>query len=286
MVLRGRSVDASAATGYRCRLLVAVVAFALAGTAAAETWRGLTVAPEHRCSPYDKAGDYPYPQSVEREIVRELDAVYGPYTGTCFSSTRQTDIEHIVAASEAHDSGLCAADRASRKRFAQDLRNLTLASPQVNRHQKSGKDATEWVPDRNRCWFAGRVLEVKLVYGLTVDRREAAALERVLRGCASTAMEPVVCRSRPASSGGTRRDAGAGDDVLSRYDDNRNGRITCKEARRHGIRAGAPVALVALAPAEAGDQKERSTSRNSVCGRWDTWCMTLARLTTSWTTRR
>ena len=26
-----------------------------------------------------------------------------------------------------------------------------------------------------------------------------------------------------------------GDDVLSRYDDNRNGRITCKEARRHGL---------------------------------------------------
>ena len=29
-----------------------------------------------------------------------------------------------------------------------------------------------------------------------------------------------------------------GDDVLARYDDNGNGRITCKEARQHGI---APV---------------------------------------------
>ena len=76
-----------------------------------------------------------------------------------------------MAASEAHDSGLCAADRATRTRFAQDLRNLTLASPNVNRHQKSGKDAGEWFPDRNRCWFAGRVLEVKQTYGLTVDRR-------------------------------------------------------------------------------------------------------------------
>ena len=60
------------------------------GSALAETWRGLTVAPEHRCSPYDRKRDYPYPQSVEREIVRELGAVYGPYTGTCFVSTRQT----------------------------------------------------------------------------------------------------------------------------------------------------------------------------------------------------
>ena len=217
--------------------MVAVVAFAFAGIASAETWRGLTVAPEHRCSPYEKKADYPYPQSVERDIVRGLGAVYGPYTGRCFASTRQSDIEHIVAASEAHDSGLCAADRATRQRFAQDLRNLTLASPKVNRHQKSGKDAAEWIPDRNRCWFAGRVLEVKLAYGLTVDRREAAALERILRGCANTAMVPMVCRTAPTAQGDTGRGTG-GDGVLARYDDNRNGRITCKEARRHGI---APV---------------------------------------------
>ena len=42
-----------------------------------------------------------------------------------------------------------------------DPRNLTLASPQVNCHQKSGKDAADWVPARNRCWFAARVVEVK-----------------------------------------------------------------------------------------------------------------------------
>ena len=62
--------------------LVAVVALGLAAGVSAETWRGLTVAPEHRCSAYNKKRDYPYPQSVERDIVRELGAVYGPYTGT------------------------------------------------------------------------------------------------------------------------------------------------------------------------------------------------------------
>ena len=46
---------------------------------------------------------------------------------------------------EAHDSGLCAASAATRVRFANDLLNLTLASPQVNR-QKSGKDAGVWMP--------------------------------------------------------------------------------------------------------------------------------------------
>ena len=164
--------------------------------------------------------------------------MYGPYTGTCFASRSATDIEHIVAASEAHDSGLCAADRETRARFARDLRNLTLASPQVNRHQKSGKDASEWVPDRNRCWFAGRVLEVRWAYGLTVDRREAAALESILSSCESTALEPVVCTVPSSSGAGATASPAGGEDALARYDDNGNGRITCAEARRHGI---APV---------------------------------------------
>ena len=152
--------------------LVLVASLTLPGPALSETWRGLTVAPEHRCSPYERKKDYLYPQSVEQDIVRALGAVYGPYTGTCFGSTRESDIEHIVATSEAHDSGFCAADRATRKRFATDLRNLTLASAQVNRFEKSGKDAADWIPDQNRCWFAGRVLEVKRAYGLTVDPRK------------------------------------------------------------------------------------------------------------------
>ena len=190
-----RSRDASLVTSL---LLLAV--FFVAVGAAAETWRGLVVAPENRCSPYDKKRDYPYPQSIEREIVRRLGAVCGPYTGTCFASTRQTDIEHIVAASEAHDSGLCARDRATRARFASDRRNLTLAAPHVNRHQKSGKDAAEWLPERNRCWFAARVVEVRRAYDLTIDRREAAVLEQVLSQCESVAMEPLVCHTKQGAS--------------------------------------------------------------------------------------
>ena len=109
---------------------------------------------------------------------------------------------------------------------------------QVNRYEKSGKDASEWVPDRNRCWFAGKIVEVRLAYGLTIDRREADALERILSGCESMALEPVVC-SVPSSPGAGAASAPAGgDDALALYDDNGNGMITCAEARQHGI---APV---------------------------------------------
>ena len=169
--------------------------------------------------------------------MRELGAVYGPYTGRCFASTRETDIEHVVAASEAHDSGLCAADSATKARFSRDLRNLTLAAPAVNWYQKSGKDAAEWVPDRNRCWFAARVVEVRRAYALTVDCREATALERSLAGCESTAPEPIVCPA-PSGSAAVASPPAGGDDALALYDDNGNGTITCAEARRHRI---APV---------------------------------------------
>ena len=220
-------------------ILTVFATLASSGTAQTESWRGLTIAPEHRCSPYDRKRDYRYSQSVEQEIVRRLGQIYGPYTGTCFASTSETDIEHIVAMSEAHDSGLCARDRETRAQFAKDIRNMTLASPGLNRHRKSGKDAGEWLPERNRCWFAARIVEVRRAYGLTIDRREAGALERILGGCESEEMEPLVCHR--TSEPPVKREAGSGSqsgNALALYDDNGNGRITCKEARRHGI---APV---------------------------------------------
>ncbi len=150
-------------------------------------WRGLVVAAEDRCSPY-RADDYPYSPSVEDALVAQLGGVFSPYTCEVFDSTAQTDIEHIVARSEAHDSGLCAADSAARRRFSEDVDNLTLAAPALNRHAKSGNDAAEWLPDENACWFAQTVVDVRRKYGLTVDAREAEALDRVLSGCSTAAI--------------------------------------------------------------------------------------------------
>ena len=110
---------------------------------------------------YHPLEDYQYSPSVEPRIVAAQGGIYGPYTGTWFACTKQTDIEHIVARSEAHDNGLCAASAATRKKFASDLLNLTLASPSVNRHQKSDKDIAEWLPDLNQCWYVDRTLQVR-----------------------------------------------------------------------------------------------------------------------------
>ena len=217
-------------------LAVLVILAGLHRPVQAEEWHGLRIAPEHRCAPYDRR-DYPYPQSVEARIVANMGGrVYGPYTGRIFASTHQTDIEHIVATSEAHDSGLCAAGPDVRRAFARDLLNLTLAAPEVNRcgrGGKCGKDAADWLPEHNRCWFAARVVEVRHKYALTIDRREAGALDQVLASCDSIALVFHEGAAAPRSPAGPPAEG-----ALQRWDDNGNGRITCKEARRHGI---APV---------------------------------------------
>ena len=186
--------------------LAAMLALGLVAAVSAETWRGLAVAPEHRCGPYDKKRDYPYPQSAERDIVRELGAVYGPYTGTCFVSTRETDIEHIVAASEAHDSGLCARDAATRAQFrarpSQPHARLTPGEPA--REERQGRRRSGSRPGTAAGSLHG-CLRSAARTGLTIDRREAAALDRIFRWlrehrARAGGMRAAVCLSdRPRS---------------------------------------------------------------------------------------
>ena len=150
------------------------------------SWRGLKIEKENRCSHYNRSKDYAYPQTIENKIVESLkNRIYCPYSGQFFKSIRETDIEHIVSLSEAHDSGLCSADGKTKNSFASDIRNLTLASPTLNRDEKSGHDASGWIPEKNKCWFAQKVIEVKKAYDLTVDSEELVALEKIISKCSS-----------------------------------------------------------------------------------------------------
>ena len=42
----------------------------------------------------------------------------------------------------------------------------------MNRSQKGARDAAEWMPTHHGAWFAERVIQVKLEYGLSVDPAE------------------------------------------------------------------------------------------------------------------
>ena len=154
----------------------------------AATWRGLQVCEEQPREGYDRAAFGSAYSSLEDDIIDMLPPtmraggqVYTPYSCLAFDiradGTASTDIEHIVALAEAHDSGI-AVDQ--RRDIAADLDNLTIADPQVNRTEKSDRDAGEWTPARHGAWFAERVIAVKLEYGLSVDATERDALEALL----------------------------------------------------------------------------------------------------------
>lgn len=156
----------------------------------AETWRGLHVCEEQSRDGYDRDAFGSAYSSLEDEIIDMLPPsmkaggqVYTPYSCLPFDitsdGTAATDIEHIVALAEAHDSRI-ADDQ--RRAIAADLDNLTIADPTVNRSEKSDRDAAEWTPARHGAWFAGQVIAVKLKYGLSVDPAERDALERLLAG--------------------------------------------------------------------------------------------------------
>ena len=92
--------------------------------------------------------------------------------------------------------------------------NLTLSDPAVNRYQKSGKDAGEWMPKIDPRGFAETVIRVKQKYGLSIDQRERKALEMALAGGSLTVL--------PDSLEG-QTDPLLEENPLDLWDDNGNG---------------------------------------------------------------
>ena len=157
------------------------------------TWMELRVCEEVERTGYVRPSSSAY-RNLEDDIIRWLPKkdgqVYTPYTCTLFpikaDGTADTDIEHIVAAAEAYDSGL---PTAQFRAFAGDLKNLTIAVPRVNR-RKTHFDAGEWQPDLNQGWYAATVIAVKQAHNLSVDARERRALIDML---ASETSRAVTC---------------------------------------------------------------------------------------------
>ena len=150
----------------------------------------LTLAPEQDRSGYKRPTANRY-QRHERAVYFDLRMDRTPYTcAEIGGNLRSTDVEHIVALSEAHDSGLSPERMLD---FSGDTLNLTVAMPRENRNVKNDKDAADYMPPRNRCWFAGRVVAVKARWGLTVDVAEAVALIKVLAGCTARSIRLPSC---------------------------------------------------------------------------------------------
>ena len=188
-------------------------------------------------------------QSQELEIYRQLRMDQTPYTCATIGgeeglSNRDeqegTDVEHIVALAEAHDSGLSADDMVT---FSGDPFNLTVAMPYENRTVKNDRDAADYLPEHNQCWFAARVIAVKQRWGLSVDEREAQFLKTALAGCTPEQIARPVCEASETTTTTTDNSAEA---WLARCDANGNGRVTYAEAR--AAMCGAPIPVTSDHP--------------------------------------
>ncbi len=130
------------------------------------------------------------------------DAGTDPYTGISFVSST-CDVDHIVAAQEAFESGAWSWAVPRRQAFGNDAVNLVPTRDCVNR-SKGSRDMAEWsgrigsgtcqgveTTPQGKCYLAWKTIEVKAAYSLSVDQAEKNALTQVLDGCqANGPMQP------------------------------------------------------------------------------------------------
>ena len=110
-----------------------------------------------------------------------------PYSGKVitFSSTKSTiDIDHVVALSNAWQTGAAYFDKTKRQLIANDPLNLLAVDYSLNR-QKGDGDAATWLPPLKsyRCDYVARQIAVKAKYALWVTSPEKEAIVKILEKC-------------------------------------------------------------------------------------------------------
>jgi len=136
-------------------------------------------------------------------LARDLDAIrvgddckllsgtlHDPYTGMEIkfkrgaSTSADVQIDHVVALSNAWQTGAQLLDGSVREDLANDPLNLLAADGKANQ-QKSDGDAATWLPSNKsfRCQYVTRQVEVKSKYSLWVTTAEKRAIARVLESC-------------------------------------------------------------------------------------------------------
>jgi hypothetical protein len=116
--------------------------------------------------------------------------LHDPYTGTVIHFTRgrrtseAVQIDHVVALSDAWQTGAQQLDESTRKNLANDPLNLLAVDGPANQ-QKSDSDAASWLPANKsfRCDYVARQIAVKKKYRLWVTGAEKDAMKRVLSSC-------------------------------------------------------------------------------------------------------
>ena len=123
--------------------------------------------------------------------TRECKVIAGqlldPFSGKVitFSATKVViDIDHVVALSNAWQTGAAYFDKNKRSQIANDPLNLLAVDSKLNRQKRDG-DAATWLPPSKafRCEYVARQVAVKAKYGLWVTKPEKVAINKILSTC-------------------------------------------------------------------------------------------------------
>ena len=125
-----------------------------------------------------------------RNCVVLTGTLIDPYSGKLINFVRgnktslAVQIDHVVALSNAWQTGAFKLSIEQRTQFANDPLNLLAVDGPLN-EQKSDSDAATWLPPLKsfRCKYVARQIAVKYKYGLWVTPPEKSAIKNILAKC-------------------------------------------------------------------------------------------------------
>ena len=130
-----------------------------------------------------------------RECVVLSGTLIDPFSGESINfvrgnvSSMEVQIDHVVALSNAWQTGAFKLTIKERTAFANDPLNLLAVKGRLN-SQKGDGDAATWLPPLKsfRCDYVSRQIAVKLKYKLWFTAPEKEAMIRILKSCPEKAL--------------------------------------------------------------------------------------------------
>jgi len=144
---------------------------------------------------------------LKRDLIKEVfqektdlcvvlsGTLVDPYSGETINFVRgvatssEVQIDHVVALSNAWQTGAFKLSADQRKSFANDPLNLLAVKGKLN-SQKGDGDAATWLPPLKsyRCDYVSRQIAVKIKYKLWFTAPEKEAMVRILKSCPEKAL--------------------------------------------------------------------------------------------------
>ena len=128
--------------------------------------------------------------TLDEECHVQRGTLNDPYSGKIIQFTRgettsdDVQIDHVVALSNAWQTGAQQLTQLEREAFANDPLELMAVDGDANQ-QKSDADAATWLPSNKafRCSYVARQIAIKVKYRLWVTSAEKDAMLQVLASC-------------------------------------------------------------------------------------------------------